>query len=101
MPLFHTDHESHEKPRIDEFKDSWNFVNLLLIRDAVRFSNDTDTIVLRIFVGFDWIRLKSHEYCQECTTIDKNSLTNTARMLEISYELVKNMPNPVRIEMYS
>ena len=67
-----------------------------LNRDVLRFRNDAGTIVLRIFVG-----LESHEYCQECTTIYKNLLRNTARMLEISYESVKNIPNPVRIKMYS
>ena len=72
-----------------------------LIRDVPRFRNDAGTIVLRIFVGFDWIRLESHEYCHECTTIYKNLLRNTARMLEIGYESVKNIPNPVRIKMYS
>ena len=71
-----------------------------LIRDVLRFRNDAGTIVLRIIVGFDWIRLESHEYCQECTTIYKNLLRNTARMLEISYESVKNIPNLVRIKIY-
>ena len=71
-----------------------------LICDVLRFRNDAGTIVLRIFVLFDWIRLESHEYCQECTTIYKNLLSNTARMLEISYESVKNIPSPVRIKIY-
>ena len=72
-----------------------------LIRDVLRIRNDAGTIVLRIVVGFDWIRLELHEYCQACTTICKNLLRNTGRMLEISYESIKNIPNPVRIKMYS
>ena len=72
-----------------------------LIRDVLRIRNDAGTIVLRIVVGFDWIRLELHEYCQACTTIYNNLLRNTGRMLEISYESIKNIPNPVRIKMYS
>ena len=68
-----------------------------LIRDVLRFRNDAGTIVLRIFVGFNW----RTNIVQECTTIYKNLLRKTARMLEISYESVKNIPNPVRIKMYS
>ena len=57
-------------------------------------------IVLRIFVGFVWIRLESHEYFQEFTTIYKNLLGNAARTLgRISVESVKNTPNPVRIKL--
>ena len=62
-----------------------------LIRDVLRFRNDAGTIVLRIFVGFGWNR----------TTIVKNAPRFTRISSEISYESVKNIPNPVRIKMYS
>ena len=39
MTLLPTDHES---TRIDKIWDLWNFVNCFLIRDILRFSDDTD-----------------------------------------------------------
>ena len=53
----------HKSLRTDNFRISWNSEDYYLIRDVLRFSNDTGTIVLRIFAGFDRVRLESHEYC--------------------------------------
>ena len=50
----------------------------LLIRDVLRFYNDSDTIALRMFGGIGWIRLELHEYLQYFYTIYKNILGNTA-----------------------
>ena len=76
MPLFHTGHESHESPRIVNFRireESWIFSKYSgPIRDALRSSYDTGTIELRIFVGFGRI----------CTNIVKNSLRFTRKYYE-------------------
>ena len=82
-------------------------MNFVSIRDVLRFCNEKDTIVLRMFGGIGWIRLESHECWQDSITIYKNILGNTARRLGINYELVKNTSkaceciNPERIKVYS
>ena len=71
------------------------------IRDVLRFCNNTDTKVLRMFGAIGWIRLESQEHWQDSITIYKSVLENTARKLGMNYELVKNTPkastNHVRI----
>ena len=55
--------------------------------------------MLRIFLGFNWIRLESHEYFQKFTTVYKNLLGSSPRALGgISVKSVKNKPNPVQIK---
>ena len=72
------------------------------IRGVLRFCNDTDTVVLRMFGGIGLIRLESHEYLQDSITIYKSILGNTAQRLGMNYELVKNTlkayTNHVRIK---
>ena len=41
------------------------------IPDVLRFCNDTDTIVLRMFGGIGLIRLELHEYWQDSITIQE------------------------------
>ena len=101
MPLFHTDHESHESHfRIRE--NSWNFANFLS-------KSWSSTILLQYrydkVTNIRGIRLESLKYCQEFTTIYKNRLRILHERIWISYESVKNMPNvstnQVRIKLNS
>ena len=91
MPPFHTDHESHESPRI-------GFVRIRGIlqiscpnRDALIFCYDTGTIDLRIFVGFGSNRSNIVTNLLRFTRIGYEYCKNG--ILGISYESVKNMPN--------
>ena len=46
------------------------------------------------------IHLYNGSFVQAFVRVRSNLLRNTARMLEISHESVKGMPNPVQIVMY-
>ena len=101
MPLFCTDHESLDSPRIDNCKESAVFVENCKFSnpfcEVLRFSYETGKKQLRILAGFGWIRPEPPRYCAEFTTMCNSIFKNTAIRLRINNELVKNTPNAVRI----
>ena len=80
MPLFYTDHESLDSPRIDNCKDSAVFVENCKFSnpfcDVLRFSYEAGKKQLRIFAGFGWIRPEPPRYCAEFTTMCNSIFQN-------------------------
>ena len=81
MAVLHYDLTPKNCHELINLKIRGNSCIFVSIRDFLRFSNDTDTIVLRMFDGIGWNRLESHEYWLDSITIYKNILGNTARRL--------------------
>ena len=65
--------------------DSWNFANYGPVRDTVRFSYDTATIELRIFVGFGSNRTNILKNTQWFTIINYEHCTNDRNKLRICW----------------